>query len=72
MTSSLINWELTENKSPSSFHGQLFISVIFEARMLNIAWFQLIKYKDLLLFFTGNEESLGFGLLVGQKSNLKM
>lgn len=38
--------------------------------MLNICWFQLLKCKDFLPFLSFmivNEESFGFGLLVGQK-----
>lgn len=44
-----------------------FSSLLFQAKMANISWLQLLKYSDLLLFFVMfdvNEVSLRFGLLV--------
>lgn len=37
------------------------VSIIFQAKMSNICWLQLLKCDDLLVF-----ESLGFEQLVGQ------
>ena len=31
------------------FENQLIISVIFQAKMSNICWFQLLKHEDLVL-----------------------
>lgn len=42
--------------------------VIFQAKMSNICWFQLLKCEG---FMTVNEELLGFGLLIGQMKQFK-
>lgn len=58
---------LTNRKT--SLSAGLNITVIFEAKMSNNCWFQLLKSKDLLLFFVisdSKQRFFGF-LLVGQK-----
>ena len=65
----IYEWIERKERSPTILINSWIVWVIYQANMTNICWFQLLKWKNLLLFFELfmiNEETLGFGMSIGE------